>query len=384
MRTLQPALKNGRYVWDRIHVPEAEFRRRVAAVRERMRVENIDVLLAYGRGYDRYANATYLSNHINRLPMGLMVRVDPNRVTMLFEGASRGIPSIRKITWIQDIVAAGMDMAKTLPGYFEENPVAGDTVGLAGVEELMPFDQYEIITNAFKDKKIKDAGSILEDCRKKKSPAELDQIRRAGRLIGRTLASLGEFRPQGKTDRALEACLFHEARLEGAEDVRVLFGFPRKRGWSLRPSQNDPLETGQVVVIYLAAAYEHYWAEAASTYVVGDDALAPHGHEAGSRILNTLRQSLATGERAAEYYRKALKEIEGPGLSLVDDYGLMQGIGLSLEEAPFFGENAEGAIEPGMCFSIRLPLKDEKTGTVMTGTTVAVTENGIEDLIRPE
>ena len=383
MRTLQPALKNGRYVWDRIHMPEAEFRHRVAVVRERMRRENIDVLLAYGCGFDSYADATYLSNHIARLPKSQMVLLDQNeRLSMLFEGASRGIPSIRKITWIEDVVATGMDMSKTLPQYLKEHPLAGDTVGLAGARGHMPFDLHEALKKALQGKTLKEADGILEDCRQIKSPAELDQMRRAGRLVGRTMGSLAAFVPHGQTDRTLEAYLFRQARLEGAEDVRMLIGFPQESNWSLRPSENRPLGSGQTVIIYLAAAYERYWAEAAGTFVVGNEAMTHQDQVAGTRILEQLRQSLVPGQKTTEGYRKIMDLIEDSGQRFIHNYGLMHGIGLSIEEAPFFGETKSGELEPGMCFSLRLTFQDDQLGAVMTGDTLAMTDTGIEILTK--
>lgn len=383
MRTIQPALKNGRYVWDRIHMPEEEFSRRVDAVRDRMRKENIDVLLAYGCGFDRYANATYLSNHITRLPKSQMVLLDQNeRLSMLFEGASRGIPSIRKITWIEDVVATGMDMSKTLPQYFQEHSLAGATVGIEGGYELMPFDLYEAVLGAFNGKTIQFDVGIVEDSRKIKSRAELDQIRRAGRLIARTLEDVKKFVPHEQTDRSLEAYLFRQARLEGAEDVRILFGFPQESSWSLRPSENRPIVSGQTIVVYLAAAYERYWAEAAETFVVGTEEIKMQEQAAGHKILEDVIQGLLPGQDIAGGYRKIVNAIEGSGQKWIDTYGLLQGIGLSLEEAPYFGETKPGAIESGMCFSIRLPFKNDRLGAVMTGATMAMTDTGVEILTR--
>jgi len=48
METLQPTLKRGRDVWDRINMTEMEFHMRVEKIREKMQKESIDCILLYG------------------------------------------------------------------------------------------------------------------------------------------------------------------------------------------------------------------------------------------------------------------------------------------------------------------------------------------------
>src|SRR5512136_2792365 len=108
METMQPTLKSGRYAWDRINMPVEEFQERVWRIRKAMKKEGIDLLLLYGNGFNEYGNYSYLSNTITRLPQGSLVAVPlKGDLTLMFEGASRGVPSVKKMTWIDDIRASG-------------------------------------------------------------------------------------------------------------------------------------------------------------------------------------------------------------------------------------------------------------------------------------
>ena len=92
METMQPTLKNGRNVWDRVNMPETEFQERLKKVRKEMKREGIDILLLYGNAFNEYGSYCYLSHYIIRLPRGALVVVPPEgELALIFEGASRGV-----------------------------------------------------------------------------------------------------------------------------------------------------------------------------------------------------------------------------------------------------------------------------------------------------
>ena len=145
METMQPTLKNGRNVWDRINMPEDEFQGRLKKVRRGMKNEGIDLLLLYGNGFNEYGNYCYLSNYIIRLPRGALVVVPrKGELALIFEGASRGIPSVKKTTWIEEIRACG-DVSKECVRYLEERKLIPSTIGIVGLRQLMPSDPIAIL-----------------------------------------------------------------------------------------------------------------------------------------------------------------------------------------------------------------------------------------------
>ena len=201
---MQPVLKNGRNVWDRVNMPEAEFHERLVKIRKAMKRGNLDLLLLYGNGYDDYGNYSYLSNYVIRLARGALVALPiKGEPALIFEGASRGIPSVRKTTWIQEIRAGG-DAAKECIKFLEEKKWVPSTVGLIGVRSLMPHDQLHFLRDSMKGSRLLDVDPMLREMRMVKSLREIDQIRRAARILSRAMAVLSEtafFGSEPKDDR---------------------------------------------------------------------------------------------------------------------------------------------------------------------------------------
>jgi Xaa-Pro aminopeptidase len=66
------------------------------------------------------------------------------------------------------------------------------------------------------------------------------------------------------------------------------------------------------------------------------------------------------------------------GLEPLSDYGLGNGIGLSLNESPVISEKGGKGLKEGMCLALRLAARDEIYGRVMFGNTLLVGKDGAE------
>lgn len=378
METIQPALKNGRNTWDRINMPASEFQERVKAVREKMAARGIDLLLAYGNGFNEYANPCYLSNYVIRLPRGtLFLLTKDNEAALFFEGAARGIPSMKKSTWVEDLRACP-DISRGCVQYLEEKALRPVRVGFAGLSNLMPHDQLDFLTNALDHSDIVEGESIIEGLRMVKSQRELDQIRRASRIVKGTFDTLPERPFSEMNERVVEAMIHRAARLDGAEDVRVLIGRPRAAPWALRPVDDASLKSGETLIVYLAVAYERYWSEGIRTFTAADDTLVKSPLDDAEALWGRLAACLAPGKSVSQCCGEAMGEIQKSEVETIDGYGFGQGIGLSLNERPTLDPQETGELTEGMCFSFRLSLKDQKLGAIMIGQTLGLSEGGVE------
>jgi len=258
VETIQPTLRNGRLVWDKINMPTVEFQERLRILREKMVERGIDIFLIYGYGFDQYANTAYLSNYIIRLPRGTLIAVSKaGEIALFFEGASRGLPSAKAITWIEDVRAC-KDVTRECIQYLTEKSLIPCVVGLASFKQWMPCHQLRTLLRALGDCQIKDGDAILEDMRVIKSDRESDQIRRASRIIKRVFEKLVERTLPEMNERTLEAVIYKAARLEGVEDIRILIGRPQQAEWAFRPAENLFLRQGETLILYLAVVYERY------------------------------------------------------------------------------------------------------------------------------
>ena len=379
MQTMQPTLRNGRNIWDRIHMPLQEFRGRIESLRKTMRARGIDALLAYGHAFDHYGNPCYLSNYMIRLPKGFLVALTLDEIALFFEGAARGLASAKRLTWVEDVRPCP-DISQDCVKFLEEKSLTASKIGLAGIDEWMPQDQRQFLGEALEGCTLVDAGPFLREMRMIKSDRELDQIRRASRIVRTVFEKLEGLTVSGLSERALEAAMIKEARLDGAEDVRFLFGRPGQEDWALHPAGEDSLNKNGALIIVLALVYERYWSEAVRTFRVEGNALAVPDLKASEALYRELTDCVLPGKPVSKCYQDLMAKIEAGDGDYIPEYGLGRGIGLSPGEWPLLEHEATVDLERGMCLTLRLCMRDETLGSIMMGNTIAVTEKGIEVL----
>ncbi len=373
---MQPALKNGRNVWDPVNMPEREFEMRLERIRAQMKKKAIDLLILYGRGLTDYADPAYVSNFVIRLPRGTIALVPLEGAPVLFfEGASRGLPSLLATTCIKNLKAAG-NVAKECVTYLKEKELIPSSVGLGRLSEQMPYQEFKVLKDALSGCNVLNASTLVPNLRMIKSERECDEIRRAGRIVRKCFDMAASLCSMGMTDQFLEAMLRKQARLDGAEDVRILFAISNAKA-HLRPPENKPIGAGSVFTLYVAAAFERYWAEGIRTYAAGENSLSALASDLPSAFARAL-QSVRCGIAVSEVNNTMKEAATQSGFDLLDTYALGNGIGLSLNELPLIAPKGRQRLTEGMCMAMRLPVRDKTFGSIMVGDTLIVTKRGIE------
>lgn len=382
METMQPTLKSGRYAWDRINMPAEEFQERVKKIRKAMKNEGIDLLLLYGNGFNDYGNYSYVSNTITRLPQGSMVALPlKGEVTLMFEGAARGASSVKKITWISDVRASG-NVSKECIAYLKEKQLTSCVIGGVGLKSLMPSYQYRLLTDSLPGRKIVDSDRLLNELRMVKSRAEVLQIRRAARMVSRVFDFITGTPFADPAENVLEAAARREARLDGAEDFRMMVLKPSDKNGAFRPPEERPLRPGDKIVIYLAVEFERYWAEAVRTVAFTDASFSEILPDPAKTFYENILRGMKIGKRMSQLYRDAMAMIARAGFEEISGYGMGQGIGLSLKELPLIAREDRTLLADGMCVSLRLGIRDRETGAAMTGETICLSKAGTIVLTR--
>jgi Xaa-Pro dipeptidase len=378
MDTLQPTLKRGRDVWDPIRMPESEFRRRVEKLTREMRKRHIDLLLLYGNGQDDYAHPCYISSYLAKTPQGVIAPVSVHGdVALICQGFARDAALIQTTTWIKEI-RSGEDLVQKCVEYLKEMRLLSSTIGFVGIRQFMPHREFEVLVEATRQCRTVDATHLVNRLRAVKSERECDQIRRSASIVSQAFGVVSQTPLPALTERALEAAVGRLAFLEGAEEVRVLIGRPGEANWSLRPPEEIPFSEGDPLILYLAVEFERYWAEGIRTFVVRGAFLAEAAPSESRALYQKIAGSLAAGKRVNEFYKEAMAKIKRSKVSSIDDYGLGQGIGLSLNESPFITEDETTPLKAGMCFALRLTLRNPELGAVMIGDTVHLSSGGLE------
>ncbi len=243
-----------------------------------------------------------------------------------------------------------------------------------------------------------------------KSPAELDIMRAAGRIVAETLALLESRIAPGITTAELDRLAEQECKRHGGKPAfKGYGGFP----YAICSSPNDrvvhgfadntPLQDGDILSIDFGVLYKGFYGDSAITVAVGklDDET--------QRLVNATRESLeraiektVPNGRLSDISHAVQSWVETKGFSVVREF-VGHGIGRSLHEAPQipnYGQAGQGPrLKTGMTLAIEpminagVPgvkiLEDGWTAVTKDGKrsahfehTVAVTDNGPEILTR--
>lgn len=382
MESLQPTLKRGRDVWDRINMPEMEFHLRVEKIREEMKKEGIDCLLLYGNGPNEYGNPCYVSNFAIKTPRGALVALPlKGNVTLIVDGFPRDQPAVKSVTWI-DHIRSSRDVAKECVDLLREQNLLPSTLGFAGVKEFMPSSQYQTVSQALAQCKIADVQPMINRMRMAKSPREQDQIRRSSRIVQRGFERICSSPLPEMNERALEATLDYIGRMEGAEDIRVLVARPMERGWTLRPAEDRTLSEGEEIIAYVAVAFERYWSEGIRTFRAGPTHFQEKTSEAAAGLYERILRLIEPGAALSRFQSDALREIGKGSLEYLPRYGMGQSIGLSPHEPPRITTESQDHFIETMCFTLRFALKEKDDVSIMTGETILLTKDHSEVLTR--
>jgi methionyl aminopeptidase len=222
-----------------------------------------------------------------------------------------------------------------------------------------------------------------------KSPAELEKMRRAGRVVREVLDLLQEMVEPGITTMDLERAAEKRIRELGAKPAfKGYYDYPCVLCTSVNneivhgiPSERRTLQEGDIVSIDCGAVLDGYYGDAAITVPVGGIG------ERVQKLLEVTEQSLY---RAIEHMRigntvgdvgAAVQEVvEANGFSVVREF-VGHGIGTRLHEdpqVPNFGTRGQGArLREGIVLAIEPMVNAGKPGTrLLDDKWTAVTEDG--------
>ena len=382
METMQPTLKRGRDVWDQINMPKAEFLERVEKIREQIEQKGIDVLLLYGNSPNEYGNPCYLSNYSIKMSQGAVVAITrKGDVTLICEGFSRDLPTVKSTTWMDDVRSCE-DVSRQTGAFLKEKNLIPSTIGFVGLEQFMPYSQFQFLSKSIEPCKIIDADDMIREMRMTKSQREVDQIHRSSRIVSRIFDRISHAPFPNANEKKLEAVMGREAYLEGAEDVRMLIANPQEGNWALRPFEDVPLSANSGVIIYLAVEFERYWSEGIRTFLFKNNSFTEPNLEVVRSLYSRIMEAMTLKKRVTQFYRETIDKIKESQVEAILEYGLGQGIGLSLQELPHLTEEETSQFKEGMCLTLRLAIKNREIGAILIGDTICLSKNGPEVLTK--
>ena len=226
------------------------------------------------------------------------------------------------------------------------------TVGLAN---RMWAEQVLALRTAL-DAEQRLAGDVLRELRLRKSPAEIEALRRAGAAIDSVHARMGEWLRPGRTEADVAADIAAAIRAAGHERVDFTIVASGPNGASPHHHTSDRvIGAGDPVVVDIGGTMpDGYCSDCTRTYVAGGRPPADFAeyyaalHEAQLAGLAAVRPGVPAQDVDAACRDLLTKAGYGPEFL----HRTGHGIGLDGHEDPYLVAGNDRPLEPGMAFSI--------------------------------
>ena len=357
MQTLQPTLRLGRDVWDRVAMPVAEFLTRADALRDAMAVSDLDALLLYGRGLNECGHPTYVANYIVKLPFAALVVLPRHgEPALMFEGATRGREAAKATTWIEDVRPC-WNLSEACLSVLADRQLTNKTLGLVGMPRLVPYDQWQLLVAALDRATLVDAEAIVDRQRAIKSPREIEQMRRASQVAAAAMKRVIGPRAARLTEMDLAAEVMRNARRAGAEDIRLMIGRPDRMGWTFQPPEQQRLDENATFALHLAVSWERYWWEVTRTYRVRAEEIERLWSDGLEQRYREFAAAFQPGVVGRDAVRRAQDILTPEEWQAVELFGVGHGIGITPEEAPVLSGRCDVTLRSGMCLVVRTALR---------------------------
>lgn len=268
----------------------------------------------------------------------------------------------------------------------------GTLVGITG-PAAMGGQSLKALSDALPRMRMVDATPLLAKVRARKSPAEIDSLRRAANLADRCRVALADrLREPGATDSDLFAAYYRTLLASGgAGNWWFMLSVnssaePRLQNWRDSP-MGRRLEPGDVVMAELMPAWQDgYVGHAESCMALATLAQAASYERVEAVALQSHREvvsSLGPGTPLSQVLRAADGPIASAGF--MRGAPVMYGLGLFGLEPPMVGldepQASETALHANMVLCVICHVCDPETRvSVRTGSTQLVTERGSECL----
>ncbi len=376
-------------------ISEEEIAQRLARARERMREEGLDVLLVIGRSfYDRMGSLAYLTNHFPPFPPGAFSEKVRGMGHGLLVLPREGEPVLfvdhrnfrREMVHIQE-VRPEANISAACAARLKALGAGEGRIGISG-EDIMPATMYRDLAEALPRARFANANALVDRMRMRKSPAEVEYLRGAARIVEAGYRAIfAAIRPGAReSDLCAEG---HAAGMRAGADfvryVRVHSGPWASWGSRWPQATQRRLEAGDVIRFDYVGAFEGYGFDVNRTAVVPGKKLDPKVEamvELCAAATEAAVAAVRPGARASEVHRAARTFLDengsGAGRYLFPMAG--HGIGLETVEAPLIQPEEETVLEAGMVLCVEPTFDLPGVGGANVEQMVLVREGGCEVL----
>jgi Xaa-Pro aminopeptidase len=369
--------------------PEASYRERLAAVRQRMLDSDLDMLLVtdhcdlnYLTGYDTFAVDIYACLILPRDGA-------PVLHTMTVE-----IPAAVNTTWLDDLVFVDWYRPEgtgvLLVALLESRGFAKGRIGIQPGRRGLRADVHAALVAGLSDATLIDATDLVARLRMIKSDEEIECLRRAATITSAGIdGSLAVIR-HGATDNDVCRAGF-DAMLAAGGDflcIQPIVTSGRRASGGHQTHRRMTIETGDTVFMEYGGCFKRYTAPLMRCAILGEpDAEMREVEAAVLACVGTLLDEIRPG-RVFHDVAMAAKDAHGgiDGLAyFLGAYGYTVGVGYPptwADTIGFIAEGAEDIFQPGMVFHLPIGMRVPGCYGISLSETVRVTQTGCEPLGR--
>lgn len=318
---------------------DAEYARRIAAVRREMAARDLDAVIVVGDSGSRganQANVYWLTNWSD--PMVAYVVLTRDGGPWLLASNPLFLHTAKRAGHAATIDAAGMNPAPDIAERLSEAGLAQGRIGIAGVRNIgrasMPSEHRDALLEALPGATVVDAIDVFIAARTIKSAEEIAWFERGAELTDKVIEHLARGIRIGMPEYQLSA-LIHEAVLPEGGGVRLQFvgATPMDAPEIIFPWQypsNRPLARGDVLLTEISASWGGCSGQIQRPFAIGAAPTAEYQrlYDMASgcyeRIVGVLREGATDAE-----VREASMFIDRAGYKTLDV--LLHGWGMQIE-----------------------------------------------------
>ena len=373
-----------------------EYHRRMDGLRQRMAESRMDAVLLTTEANHRYftGHASHRWMHKYTAIFALLpLEADPVLIVPPLEAGM-----CEEDSWIDAVrtypparIRAGVGaITETVRSLQLEKATIGAELG--GVLWMrMPFEDFGLLQQNLPDVDFVDASAMLWELRARKSPAEMDYIRRAVAITDEAFeAFFDQIRP-GMTENEAHRLLAIEHLSRGAESPGSITlsahtpGVVRSCDRGLRRHTDRVLTQGELIAHDAGGVYHGYWSDTCRTFALGR--AEPHHADAYRVVYACMQAAIETvrpGVPIADLVRASNATLAASGYAehaaTVTSIG--HAMGLDIIEPPFIALEDETLLQEGMVLTVE-PSLYAFDAYIMLEEDVVVTPDGYEVLSEP-
>jgi Xaa-Pro aminopeptidase len=378
MRTMQPCVTIGSYLWALDRMPYDEFLLRLEPLHAAMDANGWPAVLVFGDARE-HAGLAYLTNFIPRVRWGMALLPRTGEARLLCAMSTRDLPAMRTLTWIADVQSGmGPEWARQFDPWFAR--FAGERaqkLGTVGFDIMAPALRQAVEKSLGPRFSLQRADDVVGLPSPRKRPRELTMLRASCKLLD---AAIGTMVESWRANRAPETAALEAermARARAAQDVRTLVSLDGGR--TLVPFQGRFEKCEGPLVAYFAVKLAGYWAD---MFVTVDDGTAQPAAVKAQAALDAAIASLRPGVSRGEVHAKAVAALAPLKLHPALSGSVGHGIGLSLHEGREFAATEAAVLQDRDVYTLQVGIADGEAGHGLLSAMVCNTAQGPEILAR--